>query len=84
VSRDKPGGIGSEEDRRTGELLRLAEAAHWRPHQQLTPAISAIQQAFVERGSKLIADGKADQPIIFTSGKAAGSRAQGDWEALFC
>jgi hypothetical protein len=36
----------------------------------------------VERGSKLIADGKADQPIIFTSGKAAGSRAQGDWGGI--
>lgn len=36
----------------------------------------------VERGSKLIADGKADQPIIFTSGKAAGQRAQGDWGGI--
>jgi len=36
----------------------------------------------VERGSKLIADGKADQPIIFTSGKASGERAQGDWGGI--
>lgn len=33
----------------------------------------------IERGSKLIADGRSDAPIIFTSGKASGQRAQGDW-----
>jgi hypothetical protein len=36
----------------------------------------------VERGSRLIADGKADQPIIFTSGKSAGQRAPGDWGGI--
>lgn len=33
----------------------------------------------IERGSKLIADGRADAPIVFTSGKPAGERAPGDW-----
>jgi len=33
----------------------------------------------VERGAQLIANGTADKPIVFTSGKAAGSRAPGDW-----
>lgn len=33
----------------------------------------------VERGGKLIANGTADKPIVFTSGKAAGSRTPGDW-----
>ena len=36
----------------------------------------------VERGSKIIADGRADAPIIFTSGKASGQRAQGDWGGI--
>jgi len=36
----------------------------------------------IERGSKLIADGRADAPIVFTSGKASGSRAQGDWGGI--
>ena len=36
----------------------------------------------IERGSKLIADGKADAPIVFTSGKASGQRAQGDWGGI--
>jgi len=36
----------------------------------------------IERGAKLVADGKADQPIIFTSGKASGERAQGDWGGI--
>lgn len=36
----------------------------------------------IERGSKLIADGKADAPIVFTSGKTAGERAPGDWGGI--
>lgn len=36
----------------------------------------------VERGSKLIADGRFDQPIVFTSGKPAGSRNPGDWGGI--
>jgi hypothetical protein len=36
----------------------------------------------IERGSKLIADGRADAPIVFTSGKASGERAQGDWGGI--
>lgn len=37
----------------------------------------------IERGSKIIADGRADAPIVFTSGKAAGQRNAGDWGGLF-
>lgn len=33
----------------------------------------------IERGGKIMAEGTADKPIVFTSGKAAGSRAPGDW-----
>lgn len=33
----------------------------------------------VERGGKLIAEGTADKPIVFTSGRAAGQRTRGDW-----
>lgn len=33
----------------------------------------------VERGGKLIAEGTADKPIVFTSGQPAGQRAPGDW-----
>jgi hypothetical protein len=33
----------------------------------------------VERGSKLMAQGTADKPIIFTSDKPVGQRAAGDW-----
>jgi hypothetical protein len=36
----------------------------------------------IERGSKLIADGKADQPIVFTSGKSPSERAPGDWGGI--
>ena len=36
----------------------------------------------VERGSKLIADGKPDAPIVFTSGKPSGERAPGDWGGI--
>lgn len=36
----------------------------------------------IERGGKLIANGTAASPIVFTSGKAAGSRAPGDWGGI--
>lgn len=36
----------------------------------------------IERGAKLIADGRANNPIIFTSGKAVGQRAPGDWGGI--
>ena len=33
----------------------------------------------IERGAKIMAEGTAAKPIVFTSAKAAGSRAAGDW-----
>lgn len=36
----------------------------------------------IERGAKLIADGRATDPIVFTSGKAIGQRSPGDWGGI--
>ena len=36
----------------------------------------------IERGAKLIADGRVDNPIVFTSGKAIGLRTPGDWGGI--
>lgn len=36
----------------------------------------------IERGSKIIAAGTANQPIVFTSDKPAGQRATGDWGGI--
>jgi len=36
----------------------------------------------IERGSKIMAEGTADAPIVFTSDKAPGSRGSGDWGGL--
>jgi hypothetical protein len=36
----------------------------------------------VTRGSKLIAEGNASRPIVFTSNKAAGTRQRGNWGGL--
>ena len=36
----------------------------------------------VEQNSRLIADGTASEPIIFTSGKAPGQRKPGDWGGI--
>ena len=36
----------------------------------------------IDKGSKLIADGTQERPIVFTSGKEAGSRAPGDWGGI--
>lgn len=36
----------------------------------------------VERGAKIIAQGTAERPIVFTSSQAAGSRKPGDWGGI--
>lgn len=36
----------------------------------------------IAKGSKIIAQGTASSPIIFTSGEAVGSRAEGDWGGI--
>jgi hypothetical protein len=36
----------------------------------------------IERGAKIIAEGTAAKPIIFTSGKIAGERSPGDWGGI--
>lgn len=37
---------------------------------------------FILRGARIIADGRADAPIVFTSDQAPGSRKPGDWGGL--
>lgn len=37
---------------------------------------------FIQRGAKIIADGTARRPIVFTSAQKVGSRAQRDWGSL--
>lgn len=36
----------------------------------------------IDKGSKLIADGTATKPIVFTSGKDVGARTPGDWGGI--
>lgn len=36
----------------------------------------------ISRGGKLMAEGTADKPIVFTSNKAAGERNPGDWGGI--
>jgi hypothetical protein len=36
----------------------------------------------ITRGSKIIADGTVEKPIVFTSNEAVGNRAEGDWGGL--
>ena len=36
----------------------------------------------VEQGGKLMAEGTASEPIVFTSGKAVGDRKRGDWGGI--
>lgn len=37
---------------------------------------------FIQRGGKIVADGTARRPIVFTSAQRVGSRAQRDWGSL--
>lgn len=41
--------------------------------------ISQKGALIIERGARIEAVGTAQEPIVFTSGKAAGERARGDW-----
>lgn len=36
----------------------------------------------IKRGAKLIADGTASQPIVFTSNQSVGNRSRGDWGGI--
>ena len=45
-------------------------------------AATAGSSLFILRGSKIDAQGTADAPIVFTSSKAPGSRAPGDWGGI--
>lgn len=48
-------------------------------HGAAAPKLGAL---IITAGAKIIADGTADHPIVFTSAKAAGARARGDWGGL--
>lgn len=37
---------------------------------------------FIQRGARLVADGTARRPIVFTSAQTVGSRARADWGSL--
>lgn len=37
---------------------------------------------FIQRGAKIVADGTARRPIVFTSAQRVGSRSQQDWGSL--
>jgi hypothetical protein len=43
---------------------------------------STLSFLLVTRGSRLVADGTAEAPIVFTSAKEAGRRARGDWGGI--
>lgn len=45
-------------------------------------ANTIISSLIIQRGAKIIANGTACNPIVFTSSKAAGSRVRGDWGGL--
>ena len=45
-------------------------------------ANTVISTLVIQRGATIIANGTPCNPIVFTSSKAAGSRAKGDWGGL--
>jgi hypothetical protein len=49
------------------------------PCTRIEGAKSPLGTLVVSRGGKIMAEGKADAPILFTSKAAVGSRAIGDW-----
>ncbi len=45
-------------------------------------ALTVISSLVIQRGATLIANGTECNPIVFTSSKAIGTRARGDWGGL--
>lgn len=43
---------------------------------------STLSFLLVTRGSRIVADGTAEAPIVFTSAKDTGQRARGDWGGI--
>jgi hypothetical protein len=64
-------GIVSVED---GATLTIPAGTELRGSNSIVP--SAL---LVRKGGRLVSNGTASEPVIFTSGKAVGSRARGDW-----
>ena len=52
------------------------------PGTQIYGETSTDGMLVIRRHSKLIAEGTAEAPIVFTSSKSPGSRARGDWGGL--
>ena len=49
------------------------------PGTTIVSDISEKGALVIERGAQIVAEGTATKPIVFTSGKAVGERAPGDW-----
>lgn len=60
----------------SGTTLRIPEGTI------LKSDVSQKGALIIERGAKIEATGSAAKPIIFTSGKPAGSRVRGDWGGI--
>jgi len=52
------------------------------PGTRIVSDISEKGALCIERGSKIIAEGTQDKPIVFTSGKPDGEKAPGDWGGI--
>ena len=52
------------------------------PGTTIVSDISEKGALVIERGAQIIAEGTATKPIVFTSGKAVGERAPGDWGGI--
>ena len=52
------------------------------PGTQIFGETSTRGMLVITRGSKILAEGTAEEPIVMTSSKAEGERARGDWGGL--
>ncbi len=52
------------------------------PGTQIFGDTSSLSFLLITRGSKIVADGTADAPIVFTSAKDPGARAPTDWGGI--
>lgn len=50
---------------------------------KLKPGANNASSILIARGSKIMAEGTADKPIVFTSGNPPGERIHGEWGGLY-
>lgn len=74
--------VGSDEQQADGSFVQQEGILHIQPGTLIVGDKESKGTLIVQRGSKIFADGTAEQPIVMTSEAPVGQRLPGDWGGL--